>query len=168
MRALWLIGGNINITHFIGEPRGPELHLASMAYFNDLISELSLIEPTLCSRKFTWSNDHQSSSCAKLHYFLYSPNWNDAFPLSSRKALLRSLSYYILLTLNIRIDTSYPPKFYFKNMWTFHPSFKQDISSFWRSLAPTSLDLGARLISKFRLLWRFLKRWAKSHFGNIT
>lgn len=72
--APWLIGGDFNITRFLGERRGPELYLVSMADFNDFISELSLIEPPLYVQQFTWPNDHLSPLCGKLDGFLYSPN----------------------------------------------------------------------------------------------
>lgn len=37
-------GGDFNITHFLGERCGTKLHIVSMAAFNDLIIDLSLIE----------------------------------------------------------------------------------------------------------------------------
>lgn len=126
-RAPWLIGGDFNVTRFVGERRGPELLLSSMIDFNDLILDLSLIEPPLFGRRFTWSNDQLFLSCVKLDLFLYSPNWEDLFPLSSTRALPRPLSDHIPLILNTNTSMSKLPVLIRKYVDFPPPNFDHDI-----------------------------------------
>lgn len=126
-----------------------------MAHFNDLITDLTLIEspPPLC---------------AMLDRFLYSSDWEDKFPHSSAIALPRPFFVHIPLILDTNTNLSHPPLFRLENMWATHPKFELDISFYWSSLPPPTLDPGAHLTYKLRPLRRFLKTWAKNKFGKIT
>ena len=41
----WLIGGDFNITRFLGERIGREIHMSGIRGFNDLIRSLNIIKP---------------------------------------------------------------------------------------------------------------------------
>lgn len=72
-----------------------------MLLFNELISELALIDPPMMNQQFTWSNMQQNPVLARLDRFLISTEWDQDFPLSKVVALPRVTSDHcpILLTV---------------------------------------------------------------------
>lgn len=53
-----------------------------MAMFNDLISELALVDSPMLNQSYTWSNMQRILTLARLDRFLISIEWDQDFPLS--------------------------------------------------------------------------------------
>ena len=83
----WALMGNFNMTRFMDERQGCEGNIVNIDSFNDLIWGLGLNNIPLGGRSFTWSNKRAMSAFAKLNQFLILDDWDDAFTLSTYKAL---------------------------------------------------------------------------------
>lgn len=73
----WLIGGDFNLIRARSEKTGASFNYVLSNRFNDVISNLTLIELPLSNRKFTWARSITSPSKALLDRFLCTSDWLD-------------------------------------------------------------------------------------------
>ncbi len=100
----WVVYGDFNLTKDPSERRGRRWCGRLTSMFADLLNSLELIDLPLSNQSFIWSNLQRDPSIAKLDRFLISPDWDQAFPLSSVWAISRITSDHssILLSTGVR------------------------------------------------------------------
>ncbi|RVW74640.1 hypothetical protein CK203_052072 [Vitis vinifera] len=85
----WCVGGDFNVIRRSSEKMGGSRLTPSMKDFDDFISDCGLIDLPLRSASFTWSNMQENPVCKRLDRFLYSNEWEQAFPQSIQGVLPR-------------------------------------------------------------------------------
>ncbi|RVX10571.1 putative ribonuclease H protein [Vitis vinifera] len=128
----WCVGGDFNVIRRSLEKLGGSRLTPSMKDFDDFISDCELIDLPLRSASFTWSNMQVNPVCKRLDRFLYSNEWEQAFPQSIQGVLPRWTSDHWPIVLETNPFKWGPTPFRFENMWLQHPSFKENFGRWWR------------------------------------
>ena len=68
----WCLEGDFNVVRLLHEKFNSSRFTRSMRMFNDLIGEMSLIDPPLANSRYTWSNFRDNPICYRLDRFLFS------------------------------------------------------------------------------------------------
>lgn len=76
----WIIMGDFNFHRFVQNRNRPGGDMNDIFLFNDMISNLGLIEIPLKDRSFTWSNMHDTSLLEQLDWVFISPSWSISYP----------------------------------------------------------------------------------------
>jgi len=126
------------MTRFMNEHQGCKGNIVDMDSFNDFIRDLSLIDIPLGRRSFTWSNKHAMLAFVKLDRLLISDTWDDAFPLSTCKAIPNTLSGHIPMSLHTSSNLRCANRFYLESMWLDHHHIHDIMASAWSSISHTN------------------------------
>ena len=78
---------------------GAEHFTLGMTDFLDFIFSLGLMDIPLEGRKFTWSNNRETSTMSQIDRFLYSGEWEDRYPTVMQKRLPKVLSDHFPIIL---------------------------------------------------------------------
>jgi hypothetical protein len=76
----WVLGGDFNL---IRSPENQNKHggdTNEMNLFNEVISDLDLVEIPFSGRNFTWSNMQEDPLLVKLDWIFTSSSWTLTFP----------------------------------------------------------------------------------------
>lgn len=163
---LWLLIGDFNFYRSAKNRNMPRGNFNDSLVFNNIISQLGLIELPIKGRSYTWSDMQSSPLLEQVDWFFTSVAWTNQYPHTMVLPLARITSDH--LPCKIQIGTNIPKAniFRFENYWFSHPGCIDQISHAW--LSPTRSTNSAQVISaKFKLLRRVLKIWAKK-FSNLS
>ena len=69
------VWGDFNVVRFLHEKFNSSRFTRSTRMFNDLIGEISLIDPPLANFRYTWPNFRDNPICCRLNRFLFSRGW---------------------------------------------------------------------------------------------
>lgn len=155
----WCLGGDFNVVRFAREKNKPVRARRSMRMFNEIISELSLIDPPLANGDYTWSNFRDNPTCSRIDRFLFTAEWRGMFSYGLQEAQLRGVSDHFPLTFSTEPAKWGPGPFRLDNDWLEHPDFKALVVSSWEEPAPVGWP-GHRIMGKFYALKNKIKAWA--------
>jgi hypothetical protein len=126
---------------------------AMMGRFRRLIDDLALKEIPLHGRKFTWSNQHESSTLVKLDRVLCTVEWEDLF----HNTLLQSAASYdsdhCPLLLGLKDNKPGKRRFHFEAFWPKVEGFHEAVEEAWHSVQPGPcllLDIASEIQSNGR------------------
>ncbi|RVW90267.1 hypothetical protein CK203_036714 [Vitis vinifera] len=162
----WCVGGDFNVIRRSSEKLGGSRLTPSMKDFDDFISDCELIDLPLRSASFTWSNMQVNPVCKRLDRFLYSNEWEQAFPQSIQGVLPRWTSDHWPIVLETNPFKWGPTPFRFENMWLQHPSFKENFGRWWREFQGNGWE-GHKFMRKLQFVKAKLKVWNKASFGEL-
>ncbi|RVW34503.1 putative ribonuclease H protein [Vitis vinifera] len=128
--------------------------------------DCELIDLPLRSASFTWSNMQVNPVCKRLDRFLYSNEWEQAFPQSIQGVLPRWTSDHWPIVLETNPFKWGPTPFRFENMWLQHPSFKENFGRWWREFQGNGWE-GHKFMRKLQFVKTKLKVWNKASFGEL-
>ncbi|KAG9440626.1 hypothetical protein H6P81_020791 [Aristolochia fimbriata] len=129
----WIVGGDFNVIRYCSEKSGGRNCLTpSMLQFNELVDELSLIEPALTGAQFTWSNGRSRPILAKLDRFFVSHEWLDMHKDIIGKVLTRSTSDHRPILIETDPESWGPPPFRFEEGWLLEENFKDKMKVWWQ------------------------------------
>ena len=163
----WCVGGDFNVIRRSSEKLGGSRLTPSMKDFDDFISDCELIDLPLRSASFTWSNMQVNPVCKRLDRFLYSNEWEQAFPQSIQGVLPRWTSDHWPIVLETNPFKWGPTPFRFENMWLQHPSFKENFGRWWREFQGNGWE-GHKFMRKLQFVKAKLKVWNKASFGELN
>jgi DNA repair ATPase RecN len=164
----WMIMGDFNFYRSLSDRNKSGGNMNDIMIFNEIISNLGLLEIPLKGRKFTWSNMQDEPLLEQIDWVFTSVNWIFEFPNTLLLPMARPTSDHI--PCKIQIGTSIPKAqvFRFENFWVDHPGFFDLVKSVWATEvnAPNS---ASRISAKFKLLRAALKKWGKklSNLNNL-
>ncbi|RVX23043.1 LINE-1 retrotransposable element ORF2 protein [Vitis vinifera] len=162
----WCVGGDFNVIRRSSEKLGGSRLTPSMKDFDDFISDCELIDLPLRSASFTWLNMQVNPVCKRLDRFLYSNEWEQAFPQSIQGVLPRWTSDHWPIVLETNPFKWGPTPFRFENMWLQHPSFKENFGRWWREFQGNGWE-GHKFMRKLQFVKAKLKVWNKASFGEL-
>ena len=93
------MGSDFNVVRFPSERLGSNSFTAAIWEFSNFISEQGFIDLPLQGGTFTWSNDREVASKARLDRFLFSADWEDKFPTVSQRRMSRLCSDHFPIVL---------------------------------------------------------------------
>ncbi len=163
----WVVCGDFNLIRTPEDRNRGGRDGCGARLFNDLISELALIDLPLLNQRFTWSNMQRCPVLAKLDRFLVSTGWDATFPLTEVEALPRTTSDHcpILLSSDGKKIRRRSP-FRFEEVWLKNEDFVKRVPQWWQEVEGGKsgvLDFTAKL----RHCRTMIKRWCASHFYSI-
>ncbi|KAK2648310.1 hypothetical protein Ddye_015799 [Dipteronia dyeriana] len=97
----WIIGGDFNTILNESERKGDDFNKWSARAFNNFIIEAKVVDIPLRRVEFTWSNNREKGSWAKLDRFLVSPILLPWLSDLERIGLPRTISDYCAITLGV-------------------------------------------------------------------
>lgn len=119
----WVLGGDFNLIRHPDNKNKPRGDFSEMNMFNELISDLDLVDIPFSGRKFTWSNMQTDPLLVKLDWVLTSSSWTLSFPATHVQTLSRPISDHTLYVLHIGCSIPRSKLFRFENFWVDHPGF---------------------------------------------
>ena len=126
----WCIGGDFNVTLFLGERLRGTAYRSAVADFADFVAEQGLMDLPMDGGDVTWSN---SVSWSRLDRFLVSSEWEFSYPGFMQKKLLRvCLDHAPILLASGRLQSG-KRAFKFENMWLKEEGFVEKVRSWWDS-----------------------------------
>jgi hypothetical protein len=124
-------GGDFNVTRFPSERSG-EGSMSAMRDF-DFISDQGLMDFPLAGGSFTWSLTLDPPVWSRIDCFLFSPDWEARFPMTSQKRLFRLYSDYFPILLDCGDISRGSRPFKFENMWLKADGFVGMVKQWWDS-----------------------------------
>lgn len=151
----WLICGDLNVTLQPQDRPDNTSHRVQTSKFRAVVDGLQLQDLRLQGRAYTWSNDHDSPSFARLDRFMVSIAWSQTFPNSVQTAIPNTASDHCPLIC--QVQTRFPSSniFRLENSWIKNQEFSDLVKQQWES-APTSGDLNEKILGlrKTIIQWR--------------
>ncbi|XP_039137390.1 uncharacterized protein LOC120274917 [Dioscorea cayenensis subsp. rotundata] len=145
---------------------GGERNLGDIRKANDFLQAMSLLEPPMMGRRFTWTNGQSDPIWVKLDRFLISSEWTMIFLKIIQNCLPRVGSDHVPIRLEMGKIVTNPRPFRFELAWTTTEGFQELISQWWNSTTP--VGCGAFIMAKkVSSLREQLRHWAKFSFGSI-
>ena len=131
-----------------------------MNQFNEIISDLGLVEIPFSGRNFTWSNMQADPLLVKLDWVFTSSNWTLTFPATFVQPLPSPISDHTPYVLHIGTSIPKANLFRFKNFWVDHPGFVDTVNLHCNS-SPYFANAAKHLSMKFKQIRAGLKSWSK-------
>lgn len=161
----WLACGDFNLIRSRNERQGPSFNISLSNRFNNLISDLHLIELPLHNRKFTWARSASSTSKALLDRFFCTHSWLQHYPTSLVTSLPRTFSDHNPLLLHTSsISTYHSNSIRFEKTWLEQEGFINLLIQWWTSF-PLDSDIGKSWKLKLQFLRRKLRGWNINFLG---
>jgi len=121
----WIVLGDFNLIHSPEDRNRPGADVVEILLFNEVISELNLIEIPLHGKKFTWSNKQSPPLLERLDWFFISPSWPSLFPNTLTSSLVIETFYHSPCMINISTSIPKGGIFRFENYWLGHRDFQK-------------------------------------------
>ncbi|XP_026398645.1 uncharacterized protein LOC113294470 [Papaver somniferum] len=137
------------------------------ALLNNYILEYELIDQPLIGGSFTWSNNHSNPLLCGLDRFLFSHDFEEAFPNALQIVLTRTISNHNpILVIS---EPSLPSKPYFKldRLWTEHKDFVKNVQQWWEAMAFHG-SASTTFFLKLQNLKHLIKPWRIQEFGSVA
>lgn len=156
----WILMGDFNFIRSVQNRNLPGGDMNEILIFNEIISNIGLIEIPLKGVSYTWSNMQDQPLLQQLDWVFTSPAWSLKFPHTSVTALAKYISDHA--PCNISIETSVPKSkiFRFENYWINMPGFLDVVTYFW-NIPVRGNNKAICLNGKMKNVRRGLKIWSK-------
>ena len=156
----WMFMGDFNLYRSLTDRNNPGGNLNDVFIFNEIISNLGLLEIPLKGRKYTWSNMQEDPLLEQLDWCFTSTNWISQYPNTLWLPLSKPTSDHI--PCMVQIDTAIPKAnvFRFENFWPEYPGFLETVSESRNSMRKERSNSAATLALKLKNLRYALKCWS--------
>jgi hypothetical protein len=162
----WVLGGDFNLIRHPDNRNKPGGDIAEMNMFNELISNLNLVDIPFSGRNYSWSNMQTDPLLVKLDWVFTSSSWTLTFPATFVQTLSRPISDHTPYVLHIGSSIPKSKLFRFENFWVDHPSFLDTVDLHWNS-SPYHANAARTLSEKYKQVRAGLKSWSKK-LSNLT
>lgn len=129
----WLLTGDFNLIRWLINISRKMRGFGLMCNFNDLISELALMEFPLQNRYFTWSSKRPSPTFSKIDMVFASSKWSTHFLKITLTAIEVIISYYSPLILTCQHLQPTRKPYRLEKFWLSFPQVEECIKHIWSS-----------------------------------
>jgi exonuclease III len=157
----WLLVGDFNLIRSPQDRNRDGGNVNEMLLFNEVISNLGLVDIPLKGRKYTWSNMRDSPLLQRLDWFFTSVAWSTTFPNTMALPLAMTTSDHIPCVISIKTSIPKSVIFRFENRWLQHPDSLATVEHTW-SQSIYYADAVKRITAKFKILRKEMKKWSNS------
>lgn len=145
----WVLGGDFNLIRHHENRNKPGGDIGEMIMFNELITDLDLVQIPFSGRNYSWSNMQTDPLLVKLDWVFTSASWTLFFPANFIQPLPKPVSDHIPYVLHIESKIPKSNMFRFENFWVEHPSFLDTVSFHWHN-SPVFANAAKNLPSKLK------------------
>jgi len=124
----WILGGDFNLIRVPENRNKLGDDSTEMYMFNELLSDLDLVEIPFSGRELTWSNMQSDPLLVKLDWVFTSSTWTLTYPATHVQPLSRPTSDHIPYVIHIGSDIPKSKLFRFENYWVEHPGFLDNVT----------------------------------------
>lgn len=156
----WILAGDFNLYRSMEDRNKPGGDPNEMQLFNNVISDLDLIDIPFSGRKFTWSNMQLDPLLIKLDWVLVSSSWGLSYPATGIQPLSKPISDHTPFAINIGSKIPRSNHFRFENFWLAQPDFLQTVELHWNSI-PYFANAAKIVSAKFKQTRAGLRTWSK-------
>jgi hypothetical protein len=136
--------------------------------FNLWVSRWSLIEINPDNKNFTWTNNQDRLTMAKIDRVFVITDWEAAFPLARVKALERPPSDHNPLLINLGVNTHFgKKKFRFEKWWLENENFKDLVIKAWNEPCHEANILD-KWQFRIRTFIRLVRGWASNEIARLN
>lgn len=153
----WILMGDFNFIRSVQNRNLPGGDMNDILIFNEIISNIGLIEVPLKGLSYTWSNMQEQPLLQQLDWVFTSLAWTLKFPHTS---VAKYISDHAPCMISIETSVPKSKLFRFENFWTDMPGFMDVVSQFW-SIPVRGSNQATKLNGKLKNLRRGLKSWSK-------
>jgi len=157
----WIVAGDFNMYRSSDDRNKHGGDIGDKNLFNNLISDLELLEIPFSGRTYTWSNMQLNPLLVKLDRVFCSANWNLSYPDTTVQTLSRPISDHTHFVLSFGSTIPKTGVFRFENYWADHSDFLNIVDLHWNSTAYFA-NAAQNLSAKFKQVRKGLKQWRKS------
>lgn len=161
----WVIYGDFNLTKNQPEIKGKPWSRKIMGMFSDLINSLAVIDLPLSNQTFIWSNMQLRPTLAKLDRFLVSTEWDQSFPFSKVKALLK-ITFDHTTILLFTLHRPVPRRFRFEKVWLTKEDFLTMVPIWWNEVNSTNSTI-LTITAKLKHCRTRIEECCKTFFHSI-
>ncbi|XP_026437189.1 uncharacterized protein LOC113335304 [Papaver somniferum] len=161
------IAGDMNAIHSNEQRNHGDGDSRNTATLNSYILDNELIDQPLIGGAYTWSNNQVDPLLCRLDRFLFSHDFEEAFPNALQVVLTRTISYHNpILVIS---EPILPSKPYFKldRLWLEHKDLARNVQMWWGRLSYTG-SASTRFFLKLQNLKHLIKPWRKQHYGHVS
>lgn len=105
---MWMIAGDFNLILHATDKNKSNVNRRNLGRFRRFVDELHLKDICLHGRRYTWSNERNDPTLARLDRVLVSVEWDTEFPFAFLQALSSDASDHCPLLLNIQRQARIP------------------------------------------------------------
>ena len=156
----WILLGDFNLLRVASDKNNTLFNQSLADSFNSCINSLALLELPLLDRQFTWSNNRQEPTLARLNRALFNNAFSSLFPSSTLTSRIRSTSDHVPLLVTLATDIPKPNLFHFENAWLKHPLFLATTLPAWSATQPRA-DAACNLVARAKAFRQVSKVWNK-------
>jgi len=158
----WMVVGDFNFYRSLSDRNRDGGNMQDIMVFNEVISNLGLLEIPLKGRNYTWSNMQSVPLLEQIDWVFTSSNWISTYPNTLMLPMARPTSDHT--PCKIQIGTSIPKSevFRFENFWVEHPGFLELVQSTW-NINVRATNSATRISAKFKLLRAALKNGVRAY-----
>jgi hypothetical protein len=156
-----VLGGDFNLIRQPENRNKSGGDLSEMNMFNEVISDLDLVEIPFSGRSYTWSNMQHDPLLVKLDWIFTSPTWTLSYPATYVQPLSRPTSDHVPYVLHIGSSIPRSKLFRFENHWTEHGDFLKIVDLHWNNSAVFA-NAAKNLSSKLKQVRTGLNKWSKN------
>lgn len=157
----WTLGGDFNLIRSPENRNKQGGDIGEMNLFNEMISDLDLVEIPFSGRNFTWSNMQSDPLLVKLDWVFTCNSWTTSFPATFVQPLSKPVSDHIPYVLHIGSMIPKANMFRFENFWVNHHGFLDTVSHHWNNSSVFG-NAAKNLSSKLKHVRSGLKKWSKN------
>ncbi|KAK3198650.1 hypothetical protein Dsin_022065 [Dipteronia sinensis] len=155
-------GGDFNAVLDPAERKGEGCNMGSIRNFNYFVSNSEVVDIPLSRASFTWSNNREKASWARLDRFLIAPEILLWFPSLFQRVLPRSLSDHNAIVIGERKEDWGPSPFRFYNDWLEEKALMQEAIEGWKGCKVKG-SKGVVLSAKIQKAKVRMKSWLKAN-----
>lgn len=159
----WVISGDFNALRTPQDKSGSNFDMPISNMFNQFINQHFLVEHTLNTRKYTWSN---GTHFALLDRIFTTVDWDQKYPHSVIQDLCKNGSDHCPLLMQV-IGTPFLAEHHFKfdPLWLEQDDFRQFIVKWWHAYPLDRQNIVHSWHQKMGYMRRKIRGWAKNFYG---
>jgi hypothetical protein len=160
------VAGDFNLIVDVQDKSNARLNRRSMDMFRRCLNDLELHEANLLGRRYTWSNERETPTLAKLDRWFGSIEWDELHPDASLSALSSSLSDHCPILMSTAVVFPIKRRFRFERFWVKLDGFLAEVERIWGAI-PLSMNPLTNLDRKLWAVGRGPQRWSQRRVRNI-
>lgn len=126
-----LLLGDFNLILNAHEKNNAQVNLPVLHRFKTTIDNLELARIELRGKKYTWCNDQQSPTMARIDHLFASADWLELFPRTDLRVLASLGSDHSALFLQGDMTPDFYRGFRFESHWIHMPGFTDTVQDAW-------------------------------------
>ncbi|XP_022680012.1 uncharacterized protein LOC111256374 [Setaria italica] len=163
---MWVIAGDFNLILNASDKNSGNINRRNIRRFRRFVNDMQLKDVYLHGRRYTWSNERETPTLARLDRVLVSTDWDAHYSFAFLQALSSGASDHC--PLHLATNAYFPSKrqFHFEPWWIALLGFSETVAGAWSSTCP-STDPFVRLDHKLKCTAKSLQRWSSKKVGQI-